>query len=740
MRRLFACGLLAALIVANETKAQKSITGFTENSSTSQKQLEQKFDAQLSTERIGKLIKELSAVPHHVGSAGGKAVAENILNKFKAYGWEAKMETYRVLFPTPKTRVLEMVSPTVYKALLKEPALKEDGTSNQEDQLPTYNAWSADGDVTGELVFVNYGLPQDYEVLESLGISVKGKIVIAKYGRSWRGIKPKVAQEHGAIGCIIYSDPKDDGYYQGDVYPKGAFKNEYGVQRGSIMDMVIYPGDPLTPNIGATENAKRLDRLEAPNLLKIPVLPISYHDAEPLLQALEGPVAPADWRGALPFTYHIGPGKAKVHLKVDFNWQLQPAYNVIAKIAGSQFPDQWVIRGNHHDAWVNGANDPISGAAALLEEAKAIGELVKTGWKPKRTLVYCAWDAEEPGLLGSTEWVEDHMTELQQKTVVYINSDGNGRGFLGVDGSHALETLVTEISKDVTDPQTRVSVFERRKAINAVDAPNAKAKKEAMAKTSFTVNAMGSGSDYSSFIQHAGIPSLNIGYGGEDDGGEYHSIYDSYDDYSRFKDPGFFYGVALAQTAGRAALRMANAETLPFDFRSLQRTVSDYVKDLLNQTDQLRETTAAENELIRTKGYALANDPTEKKKVPAAKAEVPHLDFSPLLNAVTSLEKSTDQLAAVWTKAAATGANTAALNQALYQAEQQLLAANGLPRRSWYKHTLYAPGFYTGYGVKTVPGVREAIEQRNWKEAQEQIGVVAASLEKLSAYLQKIGQ
>jgi N-acetylated-alpha-linked acidic dipeptidase len=740
MRRLFACGLLAALSLAGEATAQKTITGFTENSTVAQKQLEQKFDAQLSAERIGKAIKELSAVPHHVGSAGGKAVAENILQKFKTYGWDAKIETYQVLFPTPKTRVLEMVSPTVYKALLKEPALKEDGTSNQEDQLPTYNAWSADGDVTGELVFVNYGLPQDYEMLESLGISVKGKIVIAKYGRSWRGIKPKVAQEHGAIGCIIYSDPKDDGYYQGDVYPKGAFKNEYGVQRGSIMDMVIYPGDPLTPNIGATENAKRLDRLEAPNLLKIPVLPISYHDAQPLLGALEGPVAPADWRGALPFTYHIGPGKAKVHLKVDFNWQLKPAYNVIAKIAGSQFPDQWVIRGNHHDAWVNGANDPISGAAALLEEAQAIGELVKTGWKPKRTLVYCAWDAEEPGLLGSTEWVEDHMTELQQKTVVYINSDGNARGFLGVEGSHALETLVTEISKDVTDPQTRVSVFERKKAVTAVEASNAKAKKEAMAKTSFKVNAMGSGSDYSSFIQHAGIPSLNIGYGGEDDGGEYHSIYDSYDDYSRFKDPGFFYGVALAQTAGRAALRMANAETLPFDFRSLQRTVSDYVKDLLNQTEQLRESTAAENELIRNNGYALANDPTEKKKAPAAKAEVPYLDFSPLLNALTSLEKSTDQLSATWAKAAATGANTAALNQALYQAEQQLLTTNGLPRRSWYKHTLYAPGFYTGYGVKTIPGVREAIEQRNWKEAQEQIGVVAASLEKLSDYLQKIGQ
>lgn len=740
MRKLIACGFVAALGVSVPLLAQKTFTGFTGKSAAEQKQLEQKFDAQLSAARVGQAIKDLSAVPHHVGSAGGKTVAENILNKFKAYGWDAKLETYQVLFPTPKTRVLEMLSPTAYKALLKEPALKEDATSGQADQLPTYNAWSADGDVTGELVFVNYGLPQDYEVLESLGIDVKGKIVIAKYGRSWRGIKPKVAQEHGAVGCIIYSDPKDDGYYQGEVYPKGAFKNEYGVQRGSIMDMVIYPGDPLTPNIGATENAQRLNRLEAPNLLKIPVLPISYHDAKPLLEALEGPVVPADWRGALPFTYHVGPGKTKVHLKVDFDWKLQPAYNVIAKIEGSQYPDQWVIRGNHHDAWVNGANDPISGAAALLEEAQAIGQLVKSGWKPKRTLVYCAWDAEEPGLLGSTEWVEDHISELQQKTVVYINSDGNGRGFLGVEGSHALETLVTEISKDVTDPQTNVSVFERVKANNAVNAATAKAKKEALAKPTFKVNAMGSGSDYSSFIQHAGIPSLNISYGGEDDGGEYHSIYDSYDDYSRFKDPGFVYGVALAKTAGRAALRMANAELLPFDFRSLHKTVSDYVKDLLNQTEQMRESTAAENELIRANGYALANDPTEKKKSPQAKAEVPYLDFSPLLNALTDLEKTTEQMTTTWSKAVNGNGNTAAFNKALYQAEQQLLTVNGLPRRNWYKHTLYAPGFYTGYGVKTIPGVREAIEQRNWKEAQEQITVVAASLQKLSAYLQQNAQ
>ena len=737
MRKIFTGIVLLLAISYQPVSAQKTITGFTEKSSAEEKQIEQKFDALLNAPRIAQTVKELSARPHHIGSAGGKEVAENILNKYKSWGWDAKIETYQVLFPTPKTRILEMLSPTVYKALLKEPGLKEDATSEQADQLPTYNAWSADGDVTGDLVFVNYGLPADYEKLANLGIDVKGKIVIAKYGRSWRGIKPKVAQEHGALGCIIYSDPKDDGYYQGEVYPKGAYKNEYGVQRGSIMDMVIYPGDPLTPNIGATENAKRLNRLEAPNLLKIPVLPISYHDAKPLLEALEGPVAPEDWRGGLPFTYHIGPGKTKVHLKVDFDWKLRPAYDVIAMIKGSEYPDEWVIRGNHHDAWVNGASDPISGQAALLEEAQAIGQLVKSGWKPKRTLVYCAWDAEEPGLLGSTEWVEDHAAELQQKAVVYINSDGNGRGFLGVEGSHAFETLVTEISKDVTDPQTKVSVFERARAAKAVNAAAAKDKKEALAKTTFTIEAMGSGSDYSSFIQHLGIPSLDIGYGGENSGGEYHSIYDSYDDYVKFKDPTSEYGVTLSKTAGRAALRMADADALPFDFRSLYKTVNSYVKELISKTDQMRETTAAENEVIRANGYGLANDPKEKMLAPAPKAEVPYIDFTPLQNALTALEKSSDELAGVWCKSVEGSASKEKMNKALYQAEQQLLTVNGLPRRGWYRHTLYAPGFYTGYGVKTLPGVREAIEQRNWKEAAEQVNIAAEAITRLAEYLHR---
>lgn len=727
--------LLLALVLCTGGAARtqdKKLTGFADNAANQQLELESRFDKQLSSSHIGQTIQTLSSQPHHIGSARGKAVAEDILQRFKSYGWDAEIVTYQVLFPTPKERLVELKGPTTYKALLKEPALKEDATSGQEGQLPTYNAWSADGDVEGSLVYVNYGLPEDYEYLDRAGIDVKGKIVIAKYGRSWRGSKPKVAQEHGAAGCIIYSDPRDDGYYAGDVYPKGAFKNEYGVQRGSVMDIVIYPGDPLTPNIGATANAKRLDRAKAPNLLKIPVLPISYHDAAPLLKALEGPVAPEEWRGALPFTYHIGGGSAKVHLKLLFDWQIRPCYNVVAKLKGSEQPDQWIIRGNHHDAWVNGAADPISGLAALLEEAKAIGELHKQGYQPKRTLVYCAWDGEEPGLLGSTEWVEDHAAELKEKAVVYINSDNNGRGFLNASGSHALETLVNEVARDIKDPQTAISILARKQAAEAVKAATPKLKKEKLSKQGFAIGAMGSGSDYSSFLQHLGVPALDYGFGGEDAGGEYHSIYDSYDDYSRFKDPGFNYGVALSQTAGHTVLRLANTVTLPFDFRKLYETVNGYVNELTELTSNLRESTLIENQLIRENKYQQVTDTAKHLSAPLAKSEVPYLDFSPLQNALTGLDTVTVSLAARKTLAGA------AVNKALYQAEQQLLNDAGLPARSWYKHTLYAPGFYTGYGVKTIPGVREAIEQRRWKEAQEQIGVVAAAINRLSGYLGNI--
>ncbi|GAC1308589.1 MAG: transferrin receptor-like dimerization domain-containing protein [Mucilaginibacter sp.] len=724
--------LLATAALAQAQQA--TITGFTNASAAKELQTEHTFDASLNAARIGETIKELSAVPHNLGSAGSKAVAEKILQKYKSYGLDAHIEAFTVLYPTPKTRILELTGPTHYSALLKEPALTEDGTSGQANQLPTYNAWSADGDVSGQLVFVNYGLPEDYETLAKMGIDVKGKIVIAKYGRSWRGIKPKVAYEHGAIGCIIYSDPADDGYTAGDVYPKGAYKNEYGVQRGSVMDMVIYPGDPLTPGVGATKDAKRLDRKDAPTILKIPVLPISYHDAQPLLAALDGMVAPLNWQGTLPITYHIGPGKAMVHLKLEFNWDMVQAYDVIAKIKGTVWPDEWVMRGNHHDAWVNGASDPISGQSAMLDEAKALGDLLKTGWKPKRTIVYCSWDGEELGLVGSTEFAEEHAAELQQKAVVYINSDSNGRGFLGSGGSQALENFMDEITQNVTDPQTNVSVFDRKKARELVNASSVKDKKEIMDRKVSPLESLGSGSDYSSFLQHLGIPTLDLGFGGEDGGGDYHSIYDSYDDYHRFKDRDFKYGVALSETAGHAILRMADADLLPFDFRYLQSTISKYATEVSELTDKMRENTAMENQLIKANDFAIAADPNKHEALPVVKTEVPKIDFAGLKAALDTLKKSADRLAAKWATAAQSNGDHDRFNKMLYHAEQQLLS-DGLPRRQWYRHTIYAPGFYTGYGVKTLPGIREAIEQRNWTEAQEQIAIVASKINNLATYL-----
>ena len=622
-----------------------------------------------------------------------------------------------------------MTAPTKYVAKLAEPSLKEDATAGiGSDQLPVYNAWSADGDVTGDLVYVHYGIPEDYEHLERLGIDVKGKIVIAKYGGSWRGIKPKVAQEHGAIGCLIYSDPQDDGYGQGDVYPKGAYRPKDGAQRGSVMDMPIYPGDPLTPGIGSTPDAKRLNRSEVTNLIKIPVLPISYADALPLLSAMGGPVAPEGWRGGLPITYHIGPGPVKVHMNVQSNWNTVDCLNVIAKLKGTELPDEWIIRGNHHDGWNNGASDPLSGMVAEMEEARAIGELVKAGWKPKRTIVYCAWDAEEPGLMGSTEWVEHHADELQQKAVAYINSDGNGRGFLFVQGSHTLENMISEIGRDVIDPETNVTMLERGKAFAAANAPGAKAKKEALNKKGITIGALGSGSDYTPFIQHLGIPSLNIGYGGEGGYGVYHSVYDTYDHFKRFVDPKFEYGVSLAKTAGRATLRLVNADVLPFDFKGFHRTVNSYMTEVTALLDNTRETTEVENQMVREKRYVLASDPTMKYVPPTTKEAVPFLNFSSLQNALTALEKSANQYADLVAANPKPNTNLVQLNQLLYRAEQKLLSPNGLPRRSWFKHTIYAPGYYTGYGVKTLPGIREAIEQRNWTEAQQQIEIAAQAL------------
>jgi N-acetylated-alpha-linked acidic dipeptidase len=727
MRRLnFVLVLVLSATIIN---AQK-IMGFNEANAKSQLDWEKQYDAQLNAKNLDTWMQFLTSHPHHVGSPQGKANAEYMANLFRSWGYQTEIAEYQVLFPTPKTRVLELLGAKPYKAKLEEPGLKEDKTSGQKsEQLPSYNAYSADGDVTAELVYVNRGIPADYDELEKMGISVKGKIVIAKYGGSWRGIKPKVAYEHGAIGCIIYSDPEDDGYMVGDVYPEGPYRPKDGVQRGSVMDMPVYPGDPLTPGIGATKDAKRLNREDVVTIMKIPVLPISYEDALPLLQSLGGPVVPTAWRGGLPLTYHVGPSKEKVHLKLQFNWDLKPLYNVIAKLPGSELPDEWILRGNHHDGWVNGAADPISGMVAEMEEARVIGEMVKKGFKLKRTLVYCAWDGEEPSLLGSTEWAEDHQDELKKKAVAYINSDGNSRGFIGAGGSHTLEPFFNEIADAVMDPQTGVSIKERRYANQMVNGDKA-TRTKMMGNKTIKLSALGAGSDWSGFLQFLGIASLNLGFGGEGSGGEYHSVYDSYDHFIRFKDPGFQYGIALSKTAGRTMMRLANADILPIDFNSFYKTVNDYVGELKTLLDNTRAETEQENKMINDKLFDLAKDPKKGFQSPRPKDVVPYLNFSDLENQMAQLKTQAEEFQKLYTNGTQLSPEKQKeLNKILFQVERTLINEKGLPRRSWYKHQVYAPGFYTGYGVKTLPGIREGIEERHWKEAQDNIEVVAKTIE-----------
>nr|WKN34959.1 transferrin receptor-like dimerization domain-containing protein [Tunicatimonas sp. TK19036] len=691
-----------------------SIMGFSKESAARQLSLEAEFDELLKADNLDEWMKYMSARPHHVGSPYDKKVVDFIAEKFEDWGFDVKVESFNVLFPTPKVRLLEMTAPTSFTASLEEPAVEGDASSAQtEEALPPYNCFSIDGDVTAELVFVNYGLPSDYEELEKLGIDVKGKIVLAKYMGSWRGIKPKVAAEKGAIGCLIYSDPEDDGYVQGEVYPEGPFKNEYGVQRGAVMDLPQAPGDVLTPGYGATKDAERLPIEESPTLTKIPVLPISYHDAQPLLEALKGPMAPAAWRGGLPIPYHVGPGPTKVHLKLEFNWDMKPAYDVIATWKGSEYPDEWILRGNHHDAWVHGASDPISGLVALMEEARAVSELAKQGMVPKRTLVYCAWGAEEPGLIGSTEWVETHEEELKQKAVAYINTDGTSQGFLSAGGSHSLEKFFSEITMVVDDPVKDVSVFKRRNAAELVAGRPA--------WSHYQLEGLGSGSDYSPFFQHTGIAAFNMGFGGESSGGEYHTMYDTYEMYKRFKDPDFQYGIALVKVAGRTTLRLANAEVLPFEFQHFANTVSEYTDEVIKLAEDLRTETEKENKLIEDGTYALAADPEETFIVPEPQASVPYFNFAPLENAVDQLKKQAsafEEASKNWDKKAK---HSTELNQLLKDMERALTRDQGLPGRPWFKHHIYAPGFYTGYGVKTLPGVREAIEQRDFDQVNEQI-------------------
>jgi N-acetylated-alpha-linked acidic dipeptidase len=711
-----------------------TLAGYSADASRTERQWEGQFQAIPEPQRMRAAMQRLSAKPHNVGTPYDLDNAEWILAQYKSYGLDAHIETFDVLYPTPREVAVELVAPTRFVAKLHEPAVPGDPTSSiTENQLPPYNAYSIDGDVTAPLVYVNYGVPSDYEELARHGISVKGAIVIVRYGESWRGIKPKLAAQHGAIGCLIYSDPKDDGYSDDEVFPKGPMRPRDGVQRGSVMEMEVYPGDPLTPGVGATKDAKRLPLSEVKTLTKIPVLPISYGDAQPLLEALRGPVAPTAWRGGLPITYRLGPGPARVHLKVKSNWGMATLHDVVMRIPGSEKPDEWVVRGNHYDAWVEGAADPLSGQVAQLEEARALGELVSKGWKPRRTIIYCSWDGEEPALLGSTEWAETHEAELKEHAVAYFNTDGNGRGYLGVGGSHILEAFLNGVARDITDPESKMSVWKRMQAREVLNA-NTGQRTELRTRANLRIAALGSGSDYSPFLQHDGVPSANLGFGGEDRGGVYHSLYDDFYWYTHFSDTSFVYGRALSQTVGTAVMRIADAQLLPYDYTGLSQTVSLYAAQLDTLAKHEADSITELNRQVRDGIFVATNDPQRPTYAPDTLTPAPHLDFAPLQNSVDALNRAAQQYAQAVTAVNADGGaalakpGIAQVNEKILKSEQTLTAPDGLPGRPWYRHLLYAPGYYTGYGVKTVPGVREAIEQHQWAQADSQVVRVAAVL------------
>ena len=713
--------------------ADESIPGFTEAGAQAQRDLEAEFDSHLDASDLRAWMHDLAGEPHHVGSSHGKRNVETLKGLFTEWGYDTEIASYEVLFPTPTTRRLEMIEPRAFTASLAERSVTGDRSTESPDVLPPYNVFSPDGDVTGQLVYVNYGLLEDYEQLERYGIDVAGKIVIVRYGYAFRAIKPKLAAERGAIGCLIYSDPADDGYVLGEAYPEGPFKNDSAVQRGTIKYTPLYGGDPLTPGWAATADAKRLDLQESKSLATIPTLPISHGDAQPLLDAIEGPVAPAEWRGGLPITYRIGPGPATVRLQLEFDWNTVTAQNVIATREGAVWPDQWVIRGNHHDAWNHGARDPVSGLVSMLAEAKAISMLPEA---PARTIVFAAWDAEEPGLMGSAEWVEEHLEELARKAVTYTNTDAMSRGFVRIGGSHSLEKFFNAVQRDVVDPQTGLSVADRNRARIRVSGDETDVR-DLDQRGELRMSALGSGSDYTTFLHHAGIATANVSIGGEGQSGTYHTLYDTVEHYERFADPGYVYGVVMAKVSGRATLRMANARLLPFDFSSLVETVKGYVAELEVLADTERKEVARVNGLIDSGAFAAALDPTRALGPPARQPNVPHFNFAPVHNAIARIEEALDGYAIA---PDADDAALAEVNRLLYTSERLLTRPEGLPGRPWYRHQIYAPGYYTGYGAKTLPWIREAIEHREYERVAAGVDAVATTLNALAARINDVNK
>ena len=715
------------------------------------------LDAQIHPAEIGQWLKLMSAEPNNVGSPHDKANADWELAQFKAFGWKAHIETFEVWYGAPVSETLELLGPEPFKASLRETPIPGDSTSTSAERgLPGYLVFQGDGEVTAPIVYVNYGMPDDYKALQRMGVEVRGRIVIARYGGGWRGLKIKLAQARGAVGAILYSDPRDDGYATDLVYPDGPARPPHGIQRGSVEDITAYPGDPLTPGVGAVKDAQRLSPEQSPILMKIPALPISYAEAEPFLRALGGQVVPAAWRGGLPLTYRTGPSPAQVHLAVKSDWGLRTIYDVIAELPGAVWPDQWVIRGNHHDGWVYGASDPLSGQAALMAEAKALGGLYARGWRPKRTIVYASWDGEEPMMFGSTEWAETHAAELTRKALIYVNSDTNGRGLLELSGSHDFEHVAGEVAAEVIDPETGASVDARRRAAIRVQGegggPAARAQAAAAADPARDpeMGAPGSGSDFSAFVHHLGIPTLDVGYGGEGNPyGVYHSAYDTFEHHSRWVDPGFTYDALLAKTVGRLVIRLADADLPQQSPTEFAGAVSGYLDEIRSLLAARRTEAQDRAALLQAGAYGLAADPAKPGAPPEPESVPPQLDLNPLGAAVTGLMASArayDAMVAAYDASLAAGGRPlprerlARLQALMLDIDQTLAVDAGLPGRPWYRNLVYAAGRYTGYGAKTLPGVREAIEEGRWDDAVRYIDLTAQALNAYSRRLEEAAQ
>jgi len=698
---------------SGQGNAPARIRGFSAASSAAETAREREMKAAPSPKLAEADFDVMTAEPHHTGSPYEIKLADYVADAFKSFGLDATKYEYSVLLPWPGQRRIDIVAPDPIKLQVEEEKIRGDQWADKPGILPAYNAYSPSGDVTGEIVYVNFGIPADYETLQKLGIEVKGKIVLARYGGSWRGIKPKVAAEHGAIACIIYSDPHEDGYFQGEVYPDGPFRGWGMIQRGSVMDMPRYPGDPSTPGRPSKPGVERLPMDKIETFAPIPVQPLSYRDGVELLKRLKGPVAPEAWRGALPITYHIGPGPAKVHMSLRMDYGQRRLINVVGRMAGSVAPDEWIIVGSHRDAWTFGASDSVSGHVSMMAVARAMSDMMKKGWRPRRSVLFVSWDGEEQGLLGSTEWVEDLTEELKAKAAVYVNRDA-GAGGLNFSSSavHSLSPFVHELAQSIQPEGQSKTLYDLWLERSREQAP---ARDGQPPLKTPAVGALGSGSDYTAFLDHVGIPSIDMGLNDRGGDGSYHSTYDNPTWFKKYVDPQFKYSVLAAQVTGVALLRLADAEVLPFDYEAYGGQILEYIAEIELQASHA--------------------SPDGSKSV----------DFAGMKAAAEAFAKAGASLRSTGETLLGGGSapgqmNTAGamarINRALIMAERDLIEPAGLPDRPWYRHVIYAPGLYTGYGVKTIPGVREAVDSGNYTRAAEQAKIVIRALERAAKTLQ----